>query len=72
MMAERLVTLTIISGSQAGRTFTLTKAVLVGRDEGCDIVLNDTSVSTRHARIILDPAPKVSDLNSAKPYLRQQ
>jgi pSer/pThr/pTyr-binding forkhead associated (FHA) protein len=65
MMAERLVTLTIISGSQAGRTFTLTKAVLVGRDEGCDIVLNDTSVSTRHARIILDPAPKVSDLNSA-------
>jgi pSer/pThr/pTyr-binding forkhead associated (FHA) protein len=65
MMAERLVTLTIISGSLAGRTFPLTKAVLVGRDDGCDIVLNDASVSTRHARIILDPSPKVSDLNSA-------
>ncbi len=51
-------------GKPQGRA--LTRSVVVGRDAGCDVVLEDAGVSRRHAR--LDPGDggwHVTDLGSA-------
>lgn len=46
--------LRVNSGPDQGKVFQLKGAsIVVGRHEGCDIVLNDSSVSRRHARLEL-------------------
>lgn len=40
------------NGPDAGRTFTIADGATLGRDMGCTVVLNDVSVSRRHARIV--------------------
>ena len=54
------------AGPDRGKTFNLSAvSIVVGRREGCDIVLNDTSVSRRHARLDLHQGRyAVSDLGS--------
>ncbi len=64
-MSGRKITLTVISGPEAGKSFDLTGVTMVGRDADCDVVLTDSSVSSRHARIKIDPTCVVSDLSSA-------
>jgi len=53
-----------------GDTLTVTPlpdegAVTLGRDETCDIRVNNRSVSRRHATIHLGPTPRIQDLGSA-------
>ena len=44
--------LVIIYGDQAGREYRLgPKRVLIGRTDQCDIIINDSSVSRKHASI---------------------
>jgi len=40
-------------------------AWLIGRDEGCDIVIADRTVSARHARLLVDGECELRDLGSA-------
>ncbi len=60
--------LRVIAGFDAGRRLPLTSAgAIVGRDEGCDLVLDDESLSRRHVRV--QPSPgglraTVEDLDS--------
>jgi hypothetical protein len=42
-------------GAEAGRVVPLSKSVTIGRDQSCDLVLDDADVSRRHA--YLDPRP---------------
>ena len=47
------------------RTFTLSEELTFGRGDGCDVSLNDTYVSTRHARLFQkDGTWFVEDLGS--------
>src|SRR6185503_2928977 len=39
--------------------------IVIGRDPGCDVVIDDESVSRRHARLSLGPPPTIEDLGSA-------
>jgi len=41
-----------------------TAGLVIGRGEGCDVVIADDSVSRRHARIVAFPAPRIEDLGS--------
>ncbi|HOF19279.1 MAG TPA: GGDEF domain-containing protein [Phycisphaerae bacterium] len=53
--------LIVMSGSRAGEMYPLQKPeVTVGRAPGCDIVLDDPSVSRVHARFLLDAEGKVT------------
>lgn len=45
--------LLVNDGPDQGKVFKLKAAVVLGRHEGCDIVLDDSSVSRRHARLEL-------------------
>ena len=52
MSTPPAATLTILSGAQAGLTFTLTSTdMMIGRSSTCDICIPDPSVSRRHARL---------------------
>ena len=52
--------------SRVGQTRRIDRPIVVGRDPGCDLVVNDPNVSRRHARIEREPGGlKVSDLGSA-------
>ncbi|MFI7589545.1 FtsK/SpoIIIE domain-containing protein [Spongisporangium articulatum] len=73
-----LGTLSVVSGPEVGRTFTLHKAsTVVGRGAACDVRLDDTMISREHARIVISDAPGTSsgaqahivDLNSANGIL---
>jgi len=47
--------LEVVEGEQSGRAYDLVEdEVIVGRDENCQIVLDDDSISRRHARLELD------------------
>src|SRR5204862_381477 len=50
--------LEIVEGPGAGRQVPLDRAVVLGRDAGADVVLDDARVSRRHARI----TPSESDV----------
>lgn len=61
----RLPSLEILSGAQAGTVLWLPPTCIVGRVEGCDLVLDDASVSRRHARFFeQDGRTWVEDLGS--------
>src|SRR5689334_12167931 len=42
----------------------LSGSVTIGRDEGCQIRIDDTSISRRHAILHLDPPLRIEDLGS--------
>lgn len=41
----------VVEGDKKGKTFTLNEELIIGRGEKCRLVLDDTYVSTVHARI---------------------
>lgn len=58
--APRTPTLTVVTGPSPGRFVAIpmgSRAIFIGRDEGCDLYLDDPSVSRRHARVYFDPQP---------------
>jgi S-DNA-T family DNA segregation ATPase FtsK/SpoIIIE len=58
--------LRVLTGPDAGRDFPLAPGSLVlGRDAACDIVLHDSLVSKKHARIEIGETVEVIDLGSA-------
>ncbi len=59
-------TFTIVSGAMEGESFMLTTFPLViGRDPGCELFLNDRTVTRRHASLdVIDNEVVISDLNS--------
>ena len=59
-------TLSILSGPETGRVFSLDKAPVLGRGKDCDIQIDDNSVSRSHARIVLRGALRwvLEDLGS--------
>src|SRR5688500_2283222 len=65
-MSSGLV-LRVESGTQAGQSFPLTApSVVIGRHAEAGIVLNDSQVSRRHARVeLLTVQAILTDLNSA-------
>jgi pSer/pThr/pTyr-binding forkhead associated (FHA) protein len=57
--------LEVVEGPEAGREIPLTVPTVLGRDGSADIVLADTQVSRRHARVVPDQAGvTVEDLES--------
>ncbi|HEX2381270.1 MAG TPA: FtsK/SpoIIIE domain-containing protein [Acidimicrobiales bacterium] len=60
---ETAYVLDIVGGLRAGRSFPLPRRpVIVGRAPGCDIVLDDPTVSPHHA--VIDEHHRISDLGS--------
>ena len=58
--------LRVLTGPDAGRDFPLAPGSLVlGRDPSCDIVLHDSLVSKKHARLEIGDTVEVIDLGSA-------
>nr|WP_246319971.1 FtsK/SpoIIIE domain-containing protein [Nocardioides kongjuensis] len=56
----------ILNGPDVGKEIPLAQgSVIVGRDPQCEVVLNDTLVSRRHARINITDVAEVIDLGSA-------
>jgi pSer/pThr/pTyr-binding forkhead associated (FHA) protein len=45
------LTLEIVEGPGAGRQFDVSKALVIGRDDSADLVIDDAQASRRHARI---------------------
>jgi DNA-binding NtrC family response regulator len=61
----RACQLVIVEGKGAGRAVTIDERVVIGSDAGCDLVLDDERVSTRHAEVVADGAHfLVRDLGS--------
>jgi pSer/pThr/pTyr-binding forkhead associated (FHA) protein len=62
-----VASLTVISRHQPGETFELdAEALVIGRHEECDIVLNHRSVSGRHARVVREGEDyRIIDLDSS-------
>jgi len=57
--------LLIRSGVEVGQTFDLSKNPIIGRDAECDIVLNEPTVSRKHARIqFIDNKLTIVDVGS--------
>ncbi|HKT56339.1 MAG TPA: FtsK/SpoIIIE domain-containing protein, partial [Microbacterium sp.] len=62
--------LRILSGLHAGEELPLRSgANVVGRDRSADVVIDDALVSKRHARINVDTAVEILDMNSANGIL---
>lgn len=49
---------------EAARTIELGEGATLGRAPGCDLVLDDTTVSKQHARIHCEGGPQIEDLHS--------
>jgi diguanylate cyclase (GGDEF)-like protein len=57
---RRTPTLTQVSGPERGAFVCIelsNRALFMGRDDGCDMVLDDPSVSRRHSRVYVDATP---------------
>ncbi|MFF2387779.1 FtsK/SpoIIIE domain-containing protein [Agromyces sp. NPDC058104] len=68
--AEAVAVMRVHSGADAGREFGLPRgASIVGRGADADLVLADSLVSKRHARIEVDHSIELVDLNSANGLL---
>ena len=64
--APTVATLRVMSGPESGREFALPVGTSVlGREEGCDIVLGDKLISKRHVRFEVSDGVEVIDLGSA-------
>jgi pSer/pThr/pTyr-binding forkhead associated (FHA) protein len=62
---EKAWALNGITGAMAGKNFPIGKEVIVGREDNCDIIINDTMISSRHAKLKLaDGVLSVQDLGS--------
>jgi signal transduction histidine kinase len=60
-------TLTVLSGAEEGRVFTLGQGdVWIGRGDDCDIIIADKGLSRRHACITLTPGTVMLRDNRAK------
>ena len=62
-----LVTKARLTDLNAGKSYAFTQTTMIlGRDSGCDIVIDDANISRRHAQFTCDVAGswKVSDLDS--------
>ncbi|TPW72261.1 FtsK/SpoIIIE domain-containing protein [Schumannella sp. 10F1B-5-1] len=58
--------ITMLTGSQSGKVVELQAGTtVVGRDPGCDLVIDDPLVSKRHLRLEADAAVELVDLGSA-------
>jgi S-DNA-T family DNA segregation ATPase FtsK/SpoIIIE len=63
-------TLRVVGGPDVGRSFSLpVGASVIGRDASADVVLSDSLVSKRHARIDVGGTVEIVDLNSANGVL---
>jgi pSer/pThr/pTyr-binding forkhead associated (FHA) protein len=64
---QEFASLTVVSRHQPGATFELdADALVIGRNEECDIVLNHRSVSGRHARVVCEGEDyRIIDLDSS-------
>ena len=62
----RRIALEVIEGPQRGRTFTASDAegVTIGAHEGCDLVLDDPTVSRFHCELQLDRRARIRDVGS--------
>ncbi len=58
--APRPPRLTVVAGAGAGATVPLDRAVVVGRDPGCDLVLPSGTVSSEHCRVVRDGRGRVT------------
>ena len=59
--SQRTPTLTQVSGPERGAFVCIefaSRALFLGRDEACDFILDDPSVSRRHSRVYLDASPR--------------
>ena len=64
LVSRGCATIKVTSGSTAGATLQIGRPTVIGR-EGCDLVLPDTEVSRRHARLTpVDDGVEVVDLDS--------
>lgn len=64
--ASPMVRLEVLGGPTAGRSYDLAAGSwLLGRDPGCDLVIDDPMVSARHARLELGEVSELVDLGSA-------
>jgi pSer/pThr/pTyr-binding forkhead associated (FHA) protein len=61
------LTLEVIEGPDAGKQIALDRPIVIGRDAGSDLVLEDGEVSGQHARITPSPDGSITleDLDSA-------
>ncbi len=60
------INLEVIEGPDAGKQIAVDRAIVIGRDAGSDLVLEDAEVSSRHARVTPSPdgSATVEDLES--------
>lgn len=67
--AEPGPVLAVIGGLRAGDRLALPSADtwVVGRDRGCDVVIDDPTLSRRHLRVKSGPAPVLADLGARNP-----
>ncbi len=61
------INLEVIEGPDAGKQIAVDRAIVIGRDPGSDLVLEDGEVSGQHARVTPSPdgTATVEDLDSA-------
>jgi pSer/pThr/pTyr-binding forkhead associated (FHA) protein len=53
-----------ISGTMAGKNFPIGKTIVVGREDICDITIDDAMISSRHAKLKLNQILSVKDIGS--------
>lgn len=60
------INLEVIEGPDAGKQIAVDRAIIIGRDQGSDLVLEDGEVSGQHARVTPSPdgSATVEDLES--------
>jgi VWFA-related protein len=67
LLAKYNLSLTVVTGTEPGKRFNLgfNDSAVIGRASDCDLTLNDTEISSRHAEIKFDKGILViKDLNS--------
>lgn len=67
--AESGLILAVVGGLRAGDRLAAPSADtwVVGRDRGCDVVIDDPTLSRRHLRVESGPAPVLADLGARNP-----
>ena len=67
--AESGLVLAVVGGLRAGDRLAVPSADtwVVGRERGCDVVIDDPTLSRRHLRVESGPAPVLADLGARNP-----